>query len=232
MDNIFKCVNIGDTELTELEKEKIMTSDDSINTFAEIMIKKEKTIGPENKDKILNAIIAAVRSVSESLEPSLKNVAKKTLVSCFSEINDSIVMWSHYADKHRGFCIEYDFKSLPLINKTSVLLYPVVYQSELFDITDYIKSEKNSLSILLGIRAAITKSKEWEYEREWRLIRPFEIFTQEMEQDVPLPTAIYAGVRISSENNDFLKQYCKRTKISLFQAEMDEHKFKINFRHE
>ena len=26
-------------------------------------------------------------------------------IVCFSDINDSILMWSHYADSHTGFCL-------------------------------------------------------------------------------------------------------------------------------
>lgn len=29
---------------------------------------------------------------------------RETLVCCFSEINDNILMWSHYADSHKGIC--------------------------------------------------------------------------------------------------------------------------------
>jgi len=39
-------------------------------------------------------------------------------VACFSEIQEyedfrkKIQMWSHYADDHKGFCVEYDLSSL------------------------------------------------------------------------------------------------------------------------
>mgnify|MGYP002227506002 FL=1 len=34
------------------------------------------------------------------------------LVGCFSERNDSLLMWSHYADEHRGLCIGYNLHDL------------------------------------------------------------------------------------------------------------------------
>ena len=34
-------------------------------------------------------------------------------MSCFSEIHDSILMWSYYANSHMGICIEYDLSKLP-----------------------------------------------------------------------------------------------------------------------
>jgi hypothetical protein len=30
-------------------------------------------------------------------------------VVCFSETNENLLMWSHYADEHRGYVIEYEF---------------------------------------------------------------------------------------------------------------------------
>lgn len=33
-------------------------------------------------------------------------------MACLTEENDNILMWSHYADSHKGFVIEYDTKSL------------------------------------------------------------------------------------------------------------------------
>ena len=33
-------------------------------------------------------------------------------IACFSENNDSSLMWGHYANGHHGFCLEYDFKSI------------------------------------------------------------------------------------------------------------------------
>ena len=32
-------------------------------------------------------------------------------VSCFSETNSEILMWSHYANSHQGFCLEFDTSS-------------------------------------------------------------------------------------------------------------------------
>jgi hypothetical protein len=44
-------------------------------------------------------------------QPSLeeaKKAIKELGVVCLSEINNDILMWSHYADGHTGFCIEFE----------------------------------------------------------------------------------------------------------------------------
>ncbi len=44
-------------------------------------------------------------------------------------------MWSHYADEHRGFCIEYAVADLPSIAQR--LLFPIIYREEIFDSTKF-----------------------------------------------------------------------------------------------
>lgn len=51
----------------------------------------------ELKEKFTNEIIQKV-----------KEVRNNTLISCFSKRYDSILMWSHYGDKHKGICVEFD----------------------------------------------------------------------------------------------------------------------------
>src|ERR1035438_7629193 len=33
-------------------------------------------------------------------------------VCCFSELNNNILMWGHYADKHSGFCLRFNYTKL------------------------------------------------------------------------------------------------------------------------
>ena len=37
-----------------------------------------------------------------------ENLLNNTRIICFSELYDSMLMWSHYAKYHQGFCIEYE----------------------------------------------------------------------------------------------------------------------------
>ena len=98
MEDIFKEVNFGDSEPTKFEKDRILSSKDSIRTFAEIMIEKEETVKQEDRNEILEAIIGAVKSVASELEPSFKTVVKEsTLISCF---HSSIKFYLHINYKY------------------------------------------------------------------------------------------------------------------------------------
>lgn len=43
---------------------------------------------------------------------STAGLMRHYMVACFSETNTSALMWGHYAQSHRGFCLEYDFKPI------------------------------------------------------------------------------------------------------------------------
>jgi hypothetical protein len=89
---------------------------------------------------------------------------------CTSEIPDSILMWSHYADNHRGFCLEFSgLGSLHPHGSPFPVSWKVEYAEErpLVDITETMRDVDTDHIVRLGL---LTKSKEWAYEREWRAL--------------------------------------------------------------
>jgi hypothetical protein len=87
-------------------------------------------------------------------------------VLSLSEIHDSLLMWSHYGDLHRGFVIEFDtsadfFRPCFARRVPSFLLK-----------VDYSDVRPHLSSTTLNRPEALTrKSTAWAYEREWRMIK-------------------------------------------------------------
>ncbi|WP_413165965.1 DUF2971 domain-containing protein [Aeromonas salmonicida] len=86
---------------------------------------------------------------------------------CVSSNPTSNLMWSHYANSHKGFCIEFKSKFMPAEK--------VIYQDEIpkLNIIDIFLS---SLKLINGEEVGIhiwqslrTKLIEWDYESEYRL---------------------------------------------------------------
>jgi hypothetical protein len=132
----------------------------------------------------------------------LKETNDQLRVCCFSEYNDSILMWSHYADNHKGFCIEYDLQNEDNLRP---FLLPIIYSSELFSIQIF-----EELSSVKKIGSTLIKSKEWEYESEWRLV----IFNRPLNLPekikVPNPKAVYLGERFA-QNKEADKERLLKT---------------------
>ena len=77
-------------------------------------------------------------------------------VLCLSKEPDIPLMWSHYADSHRGLCIA--------ITLNSHTTDPIRYLDTTKDINDYIGEPPDCKKALLA------KYKYWEYEEEYRVI--------------------------------------------------------------
>jgi hypothetical protein len=84
---------------------------------------------------------------------------------------DCPLMWSHYADEHRGLCIEYD-----LIENACSNIKQVSYKhprsiriSELIQwkLSKSTEAQKRILDTYF-----FAKSPQWRYEREWRDLHP------------------------------------------------------------
>lgn len=73
---------------------------------------------------------------------------------------DSIVMWSHYAAEHTGFCVELNPNVLP----PEFQIHPVVYLKHRPRINIF--AARDSANKV----AALSKNEEWRYEDEWRMM--------------------------------------------------------------
>lgn len=98
--------------------------------------------------------------LDEIIQNSLEYIVDPVGICCFSKISDSILMWSHYSDWHKGICFkfdilkDFDFFSIPLI---------VNYSSK-YPIINLWKNMEEFIDILIK-----TKSNDWEYEEEIRV---------------------------------------------------------------
>lgn len=81
-------------------------------------------------------------------------------VLCLSEVYDSLLMWSHYTNGHTGFCLW--FRRLFPVFLTAI---PVIYSAGYPKVDAIPDPQKNRLIVPLR-----TKSVDWSYEREWRVL--------------------------------------------------------------
>lgn len=95
-------------------------------------------------------------------------VAKSTMknygVFSLSEPNDNILMWTHYADEHRGICLEFTRSETNTLGNPEHCV-PVCYSNEVPTFMPLELQEKPAVSKVLT-----TKGLYWEYEAEWRVI--------------------------------------------------------------
>jgi len=90
-------------------------------------------------------------------------------VGCFSKIKDSTLMWSHYAENHRGMVFEFDTDYEPF-NLTEIhFLRKVRYMQN----RPVFKYELGNRTFNRQFpQMASCKHECWRYEKEWRIIFP------------------------------------------------------------
>ena len=166
---------------------------------------------PEN-DAYINELVAWCNKVYDVLIGehigALRNMYN---VCCFSASGTTDVMWSLYADSHKGFCVEYDFKSLGITNEDVQLLLPVIYvDAPYVQMDDFDSADASLLMYAMSL-----KGTSWAYEQEWRRFYPHT--DKPNPEKMPKPVGIYLGTRCSEQNKEQMMEICKDKEITLFQ---------------
>ena len=169
------------------------------------------------------------------------NIFKTT---CLSENSKSILMWSHYAQQHEGFCIEYDFNNAIESNFPTDRLVKVFYSDSMpklnvqslvqairkkFD-PEYVKDPSiTKLTSETCLEAIITKNTVWQYEEEWRIV--LDNFSDIQIDKIPYATKIIMGINISEKNKASLLEIAnaKNPPIPVYQAYLLPDKYEIDY---
>lgn len=150
-------------------------------------------------------------------------------VCSFSEVGNSNLMWSHYADSHKGIAVIYnDLKKhiWDIALKHSTVIKKVIYVNSPADLTLPQPKFGEILEVM-----CLRKQKEWEYEREVRMICHDESNSNPMSLDIN-PGAIHGlilGSRTPSEISKYLSSICKEYSFKIYQVELqlDDYKLQI-----
>jgi hypothetical protein len=190
-----------------------------------------KTLPTENLDALRKAISEAISTTpvkeifdfkvlqnnNQHLVDKLQNDFKGSGVFFTSKSKHSLLMWSHYADHHR----EVVFKFFPDKARDSALLIskPVKYTRErplIYRTPEDLIRNAIMMPLLESVkqmteRLIYTKSVEWQYEEEYRLVIPRFILagkTNEMLWFYPEElTAVYFGCRIDEQQQKGVKEF-------------------------
>jgi hypothetical protein len=128
--------NIVESELTgQIDPEKLSQILESANpglALQELFMVKDG-LSKEDQANYRQWLMVQMDKYERLAASKLPESHKESLKICsFSETPDSIIMWSHHADQHRGFCIEYGVEDLPPSDGFVRMLFPVVYSERLF----------------------------------------------------------------------------------------------------
>lgn len=157
----------------------------------------------------------------------LKNQLNKSRgVICFSTQWENPVLWSHYADKHKGLCLGFDVpdEMAAIIEYTGKKL--------VVDVEKLI--EGGSLNEEKMLKILTTKFEDWQYESEYRVFvnlsekdKNTGFYFKDFGQDMKLCEVII-GVRCKTSRT-IIKKYVKnyKPKVEIIKAKLSFRTFRI-----
>lgn len=134
---------------------------------------------PADRETLLRALVAILPSRQRlGFGLSLQRRFGETLgILSMSAVPDSLLMWAHYGDSHRGFAIEFDadhpFFHRGVGDGYVAIARPVTYDSKRPAFVTPGQLGADWINTYLT-RLLLTKSPEWAYEQEWRMLLPLD----------------------------------------------------------
>ena len=191
--------------------------------FSEEENKKEYITNGKPNEKFKKMATNFVERIFMNREQTMMN---ERGVACFSDKFDDMLMWSHYAEGHKGFCIEFDTRFEPFkddkrlfkVNYSEVV--PIVSLADIF-VSDDEKAIKPLMSLIT------TKSDKWSYESEWR------VFHMQGDHKFFINHKAFSGVffgcEMPNDHKEIIALILKDSPTKLFETSRMESKFGIEF---
>ncbi len=207
------------TSLSSPQLDAVLNSSDRALTLAQTFLENDSTLSESDRKKQFEEIVEYQTNKRKEIQKQLsENFARNTLICSFSERSESILMWSHYADNHSGFCIEYDLQVLPLTSPEHVFLFPVIYSDNMVDGSGFFRrlESKDELWPAQFSIASATKANDWSYEREWRLVFPPEQSVKRIGRSLPFAriSRVLLGSKMKLRNRKIVEKICETRGIS------------------
>jgi len=167
--------------------------------------------------------------INNVIKEILPESIKEFKILCLSECYNDILMWSHYSDGHRGVVLQLNSEALE--KDFRIPVKKVIYPNDGYypSIKDFNNNDHEEIFLR-------TKSCQWKYEKEWRILKHVESKKEiEMLGKVytfgkNLITGIILGCNISEADKDRIymwQEYCKPKPI-VYKAIKDQNVYTIN----
>lgn len=172
--------------------------------------------------------------LKNSLDGCMDKIKDAVRVVCLSEVYDSMLMWSHYAQNHMGYCIEYEFEENDMYYKH---LHPVTYTKERYVIS---KEDIQNGSKDLIYKTTCRKLDVWAYEKEWRIV--IANLNKVMPQELDCPNgkyvldlksnikAFYLGAKASGNFKETMIQFGTENNIAVYEMVLSSETYELEAR--
>jgi hypothetical protein len=217
-------------DYSEIEKEGLservvkMYFEEFGEKISELGYTREKLINNTDKNTKLTLL-----NLKKDIDNSFVGNRKKHFgVVSFSEIWDILLMWSHYSNSHKGFCVGFNTKKIIESN---------FFQSgcKIFYPKNYPKVNPFDSDVKKIVDMFFSKSEDWKHEKEYRMTKQLGYNRNDNEfqkqkifnfQDDFIDEVIL-GLTISEVDKEEILILCHKKNLPVYQIQDVSNKFKI-----
>lgn len=167
-----------------------------------------------------NAYIATKKEFP-SLIKTFDSMKSSMGVACLSESSNAMLMWSHYANNHKGMCVEY--RLIDFVKKLNFSPIPVIYSKEKSVLKSLRLNSIDSDVTEFFIKSIVYKDIAWEYENEWRIVRDSNACGKQWDSekhgallDSIQPASVILGCNAKNEFEEYINAKCKSKGIRVY----------------
>ena len=223
-----KVENFNDPIDSQLDYSQQYTSDEILQYWKNFL--KNKPNHQQSIDEILQKWGENSSFIEQQNRVYLQQKSQMGVL-CFSVNPKNILMWSHYANNHKGIVYEFKANLFTHAKTTSFQAFPFKIEypcSKGYQLLSYTKTgeERNKQFV----KELTIKSPEWAYEEEYRMI-DLENSGNKKFNHTSLNSIIF-GARTSIDEIDAIKCLCKRhglNHIKFKKAKFIEGRFELEF---
>jgi len=200
------------------------------------LVRERNPTMPKHLIKKLAKQTGSRASFEEGARRLMARISRSVGMLCVTERNDSVLMWSHYANKHQGVCLQ--FRGLENLSTPPLWVnysddYPTV---DLLDYEPFIGREDATARAKqkeMIERMYLTKAMDWSYEHEWRVI-DWAAARRGSRGFHPLAPDVLAGVilgcRVTDHDKQKIMDCISRSKArpKLYQANQSQVSFTLD----
>jgi hypothetical protein len=209
---------------------------ESIESYTHRLVEKYKVTLPNRAANAANLLSNRLPQVLPNFAIEAKQKSSMfrglTKACSFSERNDSILMWSHYADNHKGFCVEYDLSTVPVDHQFCSTLFPIIYSNALYNstplIVDWIEQARDNWNPFFPLLGFIHKAEDWRYEKEWRLLFVTPNSEPNHAWTAPTPSRIFLGACMKDNAVKEIGDMVVHKPIEVYRMKRAEDCFSLN----
>ena len=177
------------------------------------------------------------QTLAHAREQHWKRLRTECRIYCASANREHPLLWSHYADSHRGICLHMDHKTASFASAL-----PIDYQDD-YPTISYDFDDAGERGRHVFQKSVLTKAKYWAYENEYRMVSirmgnaswdlglKWTVEKDKAYVDPKAITGITVGASMPKEIRDSLAAFCRteRPDIQLEFAKISDNEYQLLF---